>query len=78
MGLLVELLALRGGSEALRLFLGVGVLGGFTTFSAYSLELVLMIEKGQFPMAALYAAGSVIASVLALFSGLWLVRTYLA
>ena len=78
MGVLAEVLALKGGSEALRLFLAVGVLGGFTTFSSYSLELVLMLEKGQFSMAALYAAGSVIASVLALFSGLWLARTVFA
>ena len=74
MGILTEVLALRGGSEALRLFLAVGVLGGFTTFSSYCLELALMLEKGQFSTAALYAAGSVLASLLALFLGLWLVR----
>ncbi|MCH8685991.1 fluoride efflux transporter CrcB [Pedomonas mirosovicensis] len=78
MGILTEVLALRGGSEALRLFLAVGVLGGFTTFSSYSLEVVLMLEKGQLSTAALYAAGSVLASVLALFCGLWLMRTVLA
>ena len=78
MGILTEVLALRGGNEALRLFMAVGVLGGFTTFSSYSLELVLMLEKGQFSTAALYAAGSMIASVLALVCGLWLMRTVLA
>lgn len=78
MGILAEMLALRGGNEALRLFLAVGVLGGFTTFSSYSLELVLMLEKGQFSTAALYAAGSVLASVLALVCGMWLARTVLA
>lgn len=78
MGILTEVLALRGGNEALRLFVAVGMLGGFTTFSSYSLELVLMLEKGQFSTAALYAAGSVIASVLALICGLWLMRTVLA
>jgi len=78
MGILTEVLALRGGSETLRLFMAVGVLGGFTTFSSYSLELVLMLEKGQFSTAVLYAAGSVIASVLALICGLWLMRTVLA
>ena len=78
MGILTEVLTLRGGSEALRLFLAVGVLGGFTTFSSYSLELVLMVEKGQFSMAALYAAGSTVVAVLALFLGLWLMRTVLA
>lgn len=78
MGILTEVLALRGGNEALRLFMAVGVLGGFTTFSSYSLELVLMLEKSQFSTAALYAAGSVFASVLALICGLWLMRTVLA
>ncbi|HEY4545954.1 MAG TPA: fluoride efflux transporter CrcB [Pedomonas sp.] len=78
MGILTEVLALRGGNEALRLFMAVGVLGGFTTFSSYSLELVLMLEKGQFSTAALYAAGSMTASVLALICGLWLMRTVLA
>jgi CrcB protein len=54
--------------------LGVGVLGGFTTFSAYSLELALMIEKRAYASAAAYGAVSVVGSVVALFLGLLLMR----
>lgn len=78
MGVLAAVLAWRGGSEAVRLLLGVGVLGGFTTFSAFSLEVVLMIERGELPTALGYMLLSVTASVVALFAGLWLVRTVTA
>jgi len=61
--------------EPLRLFLGVGVLGGFTTFSAFSLEAATMIQRGDIGMAAAYAVSSVVGSVMLLFVGLWLVRT---
>ena len=75
MGVLVGVLAHRaGGDERLRVLLGVGVLGGFTTFSAYSLELVLMIERRTYGTAAVYAAASVVGAVAALFAGLLLVR----
>jgi CrcB protein len=75
MGLLVEAMALRFQvSEAWRAFLTVGLLGGFTTFSAFSLDVVLLIERGQTAAALAYIAVSVIASVLALFLGLLLVR----
>ncbi len=74
MGVLAGLFARFGGSEGWRLFLGVGILGGFTTFSAFSLDTVVMIERGQIGIAALYALVSVIGSVGALFLGLWLVR----
>lgn len=57
-----------------RLFLIVGVLGGFTTFSAFSLELVLLYERGEFAAAALYALASVAISAAALFLGLFIVR----
>jgi CrcB protein len=72
MGMLAGWLARHGnvGSEQLRLLLGVGLLGGFTTFSAFSLESALMIERGQAGLAALYIGGSVAAGVLALFAGL--------
>ena len=74
MGLLAGILARTGGSEHTRLLLGVGVLGGFTTFSSFSLDTVLMIERGQWSVAITYALVSLIGSVLALFGGLYLVR----
>lgn len=76
MGLLVGWLALRAGAgqEGVRLFAAVGLLGGFTTFSAFSLETVLMIERRQFAMAGVYVALSVVLSIIALFIGLWVAR----
>ena len=75
MGLLAGWLARHGtGGEGWRLLLGVGVLGGFTTFSAFSLELVLMIERGTAGTAALYAVVSVAAGITGLFGGLALMR----
>ncbi|MFN3469024.1 MAG: fluoride efflux transporter CrcB [Novosphingobium sp.] len=74
MGLLAGWLAREGGSESLRLLLSVGVLGGFTTFSAFSLETALLIERGLHGLAAVYALGSVIAGVAGLFIGLSLMR----
>ncbi len=75
MGILVGLLARFGsGGEGWRLFIGVGILGGFTTFSAFSLEATNMIERGALGFAAGYALISVIGSIAALFAGLWLVR----
>jgi CrcB protein len=64
--------ALQG--EPLRLFLGVGVLGGFTTFSAFSLETANMLIRGDHVQAAAYAVSSVAGSVLMLFVGLLLTR----
>ena len=60
--------------EPLRLFLGVGVLGGFTTFSAFSLETTNMLIRGQAVQAAAYAVSSVAGSVLMLLIGLYLTR----
>lgn len=74
MGLLAALVLKGAASEAARLFLGVGVLGGFTTFSAFSLEGFQMIERGQWGMAALYAGASVVGSIAALAVGYSLVR----
>jgi len=71
-GLLVEVLALRmHASHEWQGFLIVGVLGGFTTFSAFSLEVALMIEKGQITTAMGYAFASLFLSVVALFIGLY-------
>jgi CrcB protein len=80
MGILVGVLALRGGAdqEKWRLLLGVGVLGGFTTFSAFSLETYLMIERRTYGVAAAYSLASVTLSIGALFLGLFLMRRMLA
>ncbi len=63
---------LRGdnSAEPLRLFVGVGVLGGFTTFSAFSLEMAQMIERGQVGVAAGYAIASVLLALGGLFAGM--------
>ena len=75
MGLLAGYLARHGqGGEQWRLFLGVGVLGGFTTFSAFSLELMVLIERGQAAQGLIYAAVSVLAGLTALYLGLILMR----
>ena len=71
MGLLAGYFAIRPGTDQhLRLFLTTGLLGGFTTFSAFSLDAALLIERHAYGLAAGYALGSVIASVSALFVGL--------
>jgi CrcB protein len=77
MGALAGWLAFRApaGGEQMRLLLGVGLLGGFTTFSAFSLEMVLLIERGQLLFAALYAFLSVALGITGLFAGLIVMRT---
>ncbi|MEP3225916.1 MAG: fluoride efflux transporter CrcB [Parasphingorhabdus sp.] len=75
MGVLAAMLARSDFvAEPWRLLLGVGLLGGFTTFSAFSLEVLNMIERGNWGIALGYALVSVIGSVLALFMGLMAVR----
>ena len=80
MGVLVGWLALKaeGASQELRLFLATGVLGGFTTFSAFSLELANMLRSGEALKAGLYALLSVLLGVSALFIGLWMARRIFA
>jgi CrcB protein len=75
-GIVAEYWAIKSGlSQPARLFLTTGVLGGFTTFSTFSLETVLLWERGEPLLAAVYATASVALSIGALFGGLWLVRT---
>ena len=76
MGLLAGYFAFRMGiPQHMRLFLTTGILGGFTTFSAFSLDAALLIERHAYWSAATYVAGSVVLSLLALFVGLSLFRT---
>ena len=76
MGLLVGWLArtLPPGQNEIRLFVAVGILGGFTTFSAFSLDVITLMERGDFGQAVIYVVGSVILAVVALSAGLLLFR----
>lgn len=74
MGLLVGLVPLENRSA--HILLGVGVLGGFTTFSAFSLELVRLLEQGDAGLALGYAGASVVASAAACYAGLLLARSF--
>lgn len=75
MGLLIAAFAhFYEPSQAVKAFLTVGVLGAFTTFSTFSMDSVLMIERGQYGLAALYIGGSLVLGVAALFAGMILVR----
>jgi CrcB protein len=75
MGVIVELSALKLQlSPEVRAFLTVGILGGYTTFSTFSLDSALLIQRGAYAGAAMYIVGSTLLSVLALFAGLWVVR----
>jgi len=76
MGLLAGYFAFRPGiGQHVRLFLTTGILGGFTTFSAFSLDTALLVERHSYGLAAGYAVGSVVASLTALFFGLALFRS---
>ncbi len=79
MGLIAGYFAERAGPPShLPLFLTTGILGGFTTFSAFSLDAVLLWERHEHLLAALYVGGSVVGAVIGLVVGLWIVRTALA
>jgi CrcB protein len=76
MGLFIEFLVRRlGTSNEMRLFVATGVLGGFTTFSAFSLDFVVLWERGSSLPAVAYATTSVVGAILALFLGMWLARS---
>lgn len=75
MGLITGYLAFKGeASQPWRLFLTTGVLGGYTTFSTFSLDAVLLWERHAYGLAALYVVASVGFSLLGFFCALWLVR----
>lgn len=75
LGLIIGLFALTDlGSQEARLFLATGVMGGFTTFSAFSLDTVTLWERGQHMAAIGYVLASVLVAVMALYSVMWLMR----
>ena len=76
MGLIAGWFAFRGegGRQSLRLFLTTGILGGYTTFSTFSLDAALFWERGQLWATAFYVGSSIVAGLLGLFGGLALVR----
>ena len=79
MGMVIAWFAEKGGAAGhLRLFLATGILGGYTTFSAFSLDAVLLWERHEHLLAALYVGGSVVGSLLGLALALWVMRHVLA
>ncbi|MDR3485842.1 MAG: fluoride efflux transporter CrcB [Bradyrhizobium sp.] len=75
MGLIAGYLAFKGeASQPWRLFLMTGILGGYTTFSAFSLDTALLYERGEIGLALFYVLGSVVFAIAGLFAGLALVR----
>jgi CrcB protein len=77
MGLVAGYLAFRGETAASwRLFLMTGILGGYTTFSAFSLDAALLYERGEIGLALFYVLGSVVLSIAGLFAGLALMRYF--
>ena len=75
MGVFAELLLLKGGgSQEWRLFLATGLLGGFTTFSAFSLDAALMWQRSEYSALGIYIVASVLFSIAALFMGMAAVR----
>ena len=76
MGLLIAMMALAwNANQEMRVFLATGVLGGFTTFSAFSLDFIALYERKEYGWAFGYAGSSVVMSLLAAFAGLQLART---
>ena len=76
MGMIIEAMAVKlSASNEVRSFLTTGILGGFTTFSAFSLDFAVLVERKAFGLAGVYAASSVLVSLIAVFAGLMLGRT---
>jgi CrcB protein len=76
MGVLISMMALRWNvSNDLRAFLTTGILGGYTTFSAFSLDFAFLVERKTYFLAGAYALGSVVVSLIAIFAGMALART---
>ena len=79
MGVLVEVLAQRYSSSLeVRTFFATGILGGFTTFSAFSLDFAALAGRHEYLQAGIYLVASVVLSIAAFYAGLWLMRTVLA
>ena len=79
MGVITELMALKFSvSTEMRAFLTTGILGGYTTFSTFSLESALLIQRQAYVTATGYVVGSAILSIAALFCGLWIIRVIYA
>ncbi len=81
MGVITALFALRSGeggfwTQHMRLLLTTGMLGGFTTFSTFSLEFALLVERGATLHAAVYALGSLALCLLAVFAGMAAIRAF--
>ncbi len=75
MGMLITLMALRWNvTNELRAFLTTGILGGYTTFSAFSLDFAVLVERKAYALAGAYALGSVVLSLVAIFAGMALAR----
>lgn len=75
MGLIAGYLAFKGeATQAWRLFIMTGILGGYTTFSAFSLDAALLYERGEMGMALAYVLGSVLLAIAGLFAGLAVMR----
>ncbi len=78
MGLFIAWLTKKSGvSNEIRLFFATGILGGFTTFSAFSLDVANLVERGEMSSAVVYGLASVLLSVAAVFAGLWFGRAML-
>ena len=77
MGICAAYLLSKNGFDGSKAFLMTGFLGGFTTFSAFSLDVLHQLQKGAVAQAGLYIASSVIISLIAVFVGYWLMRSLL-